>query len=156
MKPVIRCSVAACAALACASIDCKSDKATGPSLVEIAFSSHSHWCAGYAPDVVTVTQLLGPNGASTTNPLPGVWVARGVYNLTGSGYTSAVIELGFIGSFVTSENGQSVEQVPYTITGALTGSFEVRGGYVRLEAGPGTPAVMTVSGSSALDCIELY
>lgn len=150
--------LALCAALACAPLGCKSDKSTGPStsLVTIPFTAQDSWCAGYAPGVITVTQLLGPSGASTTNVLPGTWVVRGTYNLTGTGYTNAVIEMSFLGSVVVAQNGQSVPQVPFTISGTLSGNFEARGGFLELTSGPGTPGAMISSGSNALDCLVLH
>lgn len=156
MKRISRRMLLAGFALAATSWAC--GDTTGPGgMVDVPFSGQRSWCAGFAPGVINVTQLMGPRGASLTNVLPGVWLARGTYDIAGTGYTSAVIDIGFIGNVVTGQDGESVEQVPYTVTGgALSGSFEAKGGFLQLTDGPGTPTVMISSGSSALDCVELY
>lgn len=155
-----RWQAAALAAFAVGWLGCGGDKSTGPDSsgpVNIPFSSQSSSCAGYAPGVIHVTQLLGPRGASTSNVLPGVWMARGTFALGGTAYTSAEIRIGFVGSVVVAEGANSVPQSPHVVTAAnLSGSFEATGGFIRLEAGPGTPVVMISSGSSALDCVTLH
>ena len=159
MKKNVRLVMSLPIALALTFVGCNSDKSTGPSNnapVNIPFSSQASWCAGYAPGVIHVTQLMGPSGASTTNVLPGVWVVKGTYTLTGTAYTTAVIQMSFLGSVVTADGTGSVAQVPYTVTAAnLSGTFEARGGFLQLTSGPGTPGVMIASGSSALDCVSL-
>ncbi len=159
MASVAKCGLALCAVLTSVLVGCSSDKSTGPSSttpVTIPFTSQSSWCAGYAPGVITVTQLLGPSGSTTSNPLPGTWIVRGTYDLTHTSYTSAKIEMSFLGSVVTGENGQSIQEVPYSISGTLSGTFEAKGGFLRLESGPGTPGAMISSGSNALDCVVLH
>jgi hypothetical protein len=134
-----------------------SDGGTGPSddLVAIAFSSVVRWCSPFNPGVLTVTQLLGPRGATLTNTIPGRYVARGTYTLTGTGITSGEIEVGFAGSVVTAEGGESVAQQPHLVSGGGSGSFEARGGFIRRTSGSGRPLVNFFSGSSAIDCVEL-
>ena len=131
---------------------------TGPDAMgNIPFSGQSSTCAGFAPGVIHVTQLMGPRGASLTNVLPGAWLARGTYDLTGTAYTTAEIFITFEGTVVTGENGQSIEDVPYMVNAAnLSGTFEATGGFVRITSGSGAPGVMIASGSSALECIGLF
>lgn len=138
---------------------CGGDKATGPeasALVNIPFSRQETWCAGFFPGIIQVSELRGPRGATITNITPGTYQARGTYDLTGSGVTGGVIELGFLGSVVTGQNGQQAESRPQTVSGTLTGSFEVVQGFLELTQGPGTPTVDFVVGSEVYDCVALY
>jgi hypothetical protein len=142
-------------------IGCGSESSTAPSAPSgpepISFSRSERWCSPFNPGVLTVSALLGPRGSTTSNTLPGTYVARGAYNLTGTGVTGGTIEVGFLGSVVTGEGGQSVQQHPYVVpAGMLSGTYEASGGFLRRTSGPGTPLVDLVSGSSVIDCVALY
>jgi len=131
----------------------------GPSndLARIAFSQVQRWCSPFNPGVLTVTELWGPAGSTTANPLPGTYLAKGRFNLTGTGVTDGTIEVGFLGTVTTGQNGESVEQRPDTVSaGQVSGPFEARGGFLTLQSGPGTPTVDFFSGSSVIDCVALY
>jgi hypothetical protein len=152
---------AACGSLAACSSG-KGEGTTGPSSsspepVNIPFSRQERWCAGFVPNALNVTQLLGPPGSTTANPLPGTWIVRGTYNLPSTSYANVTIEASFLGSVVTAQNGQSVPQLPFTVpAGQRSGSFEARGGFLSRTSGPGTPGALMSSGSSALDCVAVY
>lgn len=134
-----------------------SDGGPSDSLVRINFTLVDRWCAPFNPGVLTVTELWGPAGSSTANPLPGRYMARGTYDLTGTGVGDGTIDVGFLGTVTTSQNGESVEQRPHTVSaGQVSGSFEARGGFLQLQSGPGTPLVDFYSGSSVIDCVALY
>jgi hypothetical protein len=146
-------------ALVLAALDgCGGDGATGPDhLVRIPFTQQQTWCAGVFPGILTVTDLYGPRGATVDNVLPGTYRAVGTYNLTGSGVSSGVVEVGFLGTMTTGQGGQQAASHPDTIpAGSVTGSFDAIQGFLELSAGSGRPLVDFVVGSSVYDCVSLH
>jgi hypothetical protein len=96
-----------------------------PGLHPIAFSSYSHG-SGFE-HILTVTEFFGPEGASLNNIVPGTYVARGTYDLTGTavlqrlGDGSASIALGFMGA----QRFGNVQE--HSVSAAQpTGAYEVR------------------------------
>ncbi len=137
---------------------CDKDNPTGPSdgLYPMTWSRVEHYYGG-STGYLTITELFGPKGAKVNKVIPGKYLARGTYNLTGSSFTTGEIDLGFIGSVITSEGGKIAESKTYTITqGQLTGTFEVVQEFFKLQSGPGNPCVSFVVGSTMWDRITLY
>ena len=159
MFQVGRIRAAGWVALVGALVACGSDDGTGPpgGLVRIQFTRVEEWCAAFNPGVLNVTELWGPRGATVANPTPGEYMARGSFDLAGTGVTSGSISVGFLGNVITGSGGQSIDQQPHTVSaGETSGTFEARGGFLELQSGPGTPVVDFSSGSSMIDCVALY
>ena len=54
-------------------------------------------------------------------------------------------------------NGESIEQKSYQVpANTLQGTYEVRGGFLSRSNGTGRPGILASSGSSALDCIDIF
>lgn len=131
-------------------------ESSSDSLVQITWNRVEHYY-GSSHNYLTISELMGPSGASVRNIIPGKYIARGTYNLTGSGFTNGTISLGFVGSIITGENGRFAEQKEYIIpNGQLQGSYEVIQEILRLESGPGNPTVSFVVGSTLWDAVTLY
>ncbi|MFC2083540.1 hypothetical protein ACFLS9_00640 [Bacteroidota bacterium] len=108
-------------------------------------------------NILTISELLGPNGARIDNIIPGKYVARGTYDLTGNSFTTGEISLGFLGNIITGEGGKTAEEKDYIIPdGQLRGSYEVIQEIIRLDSGSGNPVVEFVIGSTMYDRITLY
>lgn len=141
----------------CFLLSCDEDNPTESSQLYVITWSRAEHYYGSSSHYLTITELKGPKGASVTNIKAGKYVAKGTYDLTGSGYTTGEISLGFIGSIITGEDGKTAESQTYTITaGQLTGTFEVIQEIIRLESGPGNPCVSFVVGSTMHDRVTLY
>lgn len=143
--------------VSCFTFSCDEDNPTESSqLYNMTWNSAVHYY-GSSSNYLTITELKGPQGATVNNIKAGKYIAKGTYNLTGSGYTTGEISLGFIGSIITGENGKTAETKTYTIpSGQLTGTYEVIQEILRLESGPGNPCVSFVVGSTMYDRITLY
>ena len=125
-------------------------------LYPISWNGVEHYY-GSSNNFLTISELLGPQGASISNIVPGTYIAKGIYDLTGSRYTTGKISLRFLGTIVTAEYGKTTEMIEYIIPdGKLRGSYAVMQEILRLESGPGTPSVGFVVGSTVHDCITLY
>ena len=101
---------------------------------------------------LTVEELLGPPGATIKNIIPGSYVVRGRYDLTGSPYTNGKITLGFSGKIISGdgENDFIIKE------GKLTGTFEVNQVLLEKLKGPFTPYVDFIVGPIMHDRVELY
>jgi len=142
----------------CLLTGCGKDSPTEASsqLYRISWNHVEHYY-GSSNHYLTITELWGPKGARIDNIIPGKYVAKGTYNLTGSSFTDGVISLKFIGTIITGENNKTAEVKTYTIpSGQLTGTYEVIQGIIRLESGPGNPCVDFVIGSTMYDMVTLY
>ena len=138
-------------------IGCSKDSPTEPSstLYPISWSRVEYYYGGES--ILTISVLLGPKGAGISNIIPGKYIAKGTYDLTGSSFTTGEISLGFLGNIITGEDGKTAEEKDHTILdGQLSGSYEVIQEIFRLESGPGNPVVDFVVGSTMHDRITLY
>lgn len=136
------------------------DGSTGPEgpssgLVPISWTRAEHQCPG--PAILTVTELFGPRGARIGNIIPGTYLARGRYNLTGTSLTGGEISLGFLGRIITGLDGTMAEERTFIVpSGELTGTYEVVQGILELAEGPGNPVVDFVIGNTVHDCLALF
>jgi len=138
-------------------IGCDKDSPTEPSseLNAISWSRVEHYYGNR--NILTISELLGPKGARIGNIIPGKYIAKGTYDLTGSSFTTGEIHLGFLGNIITGENGKTAEEKTFIIPdGQLSGNYEVIQEILRLESGPGNPCVDFVVGSTIHDRITLY
>jgi hypothetical protein len=107
---------------------------------------------GNKDQYLTVKELLGPPGATIKNIIPGTYVARGTYDLTGSSFTNGTISLGFLGKVSIGAGERD-----FLITeGQLTGTFEVNQVLLEMFKGPFTPYVDFTVGHWMHDRVELY
>ena len=88
--------------------------------------------------ILTLTEMLGPDGASVTRMAPGWYTARGTYDFTGSDYTNATIFLGFI----SANNYNYYSKVPFSIPpGQKSGNFEAQINIASSFMGIASPSV---------------
>lgn len=103
--------------------------------------------------ILTISELIGPNRARIGNIIPGKYIAKGTYDLTGTSFTTGEIRLGFSDSYTFLGEGQKNYIIP---DGQLSGNYEVILELYRLNSGPGNPCVDFVVGSTMYDRIKLY
>jgi hypothetical protein len=115
------------------------------------WSRAEHYYGG-STGYLTLNELIGPKGATANKIIPGKYIAKGTYDLTGSQFTTGEINLGFRGSSSLGRGGKS-----YIIPeGQLTGSYEVMEELSKLESGPGNPHVDFMVAHTMHDSITLY
>jgi hypothetical protein len=119
----------------------------------IAYRTAKHVGGGDA-SILTITEFLGPQGAAPGRVYPGRYVIKGTFDLTNARKDSGKVTFGFLGeASVNREKCITDFQVP---AGQRQGAFELTMFITRWRGGAGIPLIDFVSGSDALDSIELH
>jgi hypothetical protein len=114
-------------ALALLTLGCNDTATTETQLVPLSWSTTLHDQCSSTAEIITVTQVLGPSGASIGNLTPGKYVARGTYTLAAA--AQHVLTLTFYPTdegYQTTQGNTVGEQTDYFVPStSTTGSFEV-------------------------------
>jgi hypothetical protein len=123
----------------------------GTELVPLPITSVEYREKGDRP-ILTIDEFPGPRGARSGNTLPGRYVVKGKYDLTGTKFDSGVILLSISGSYELQlpddGKGMTDEQIDAATTphfeipkGQPKGSFELTTAFKKVNRGPGIPTV---------------
>jgi hypothetical protein len=71
------------------------------------WSRAEHYYGG-STGYLTLNELIGPKGATANKIIPGKYIAKGTYDLTGSQFTTGEINLGFRGLLAWVAVGKAI------------------------------------------------